>query len=72
MTTDDKAGDEQLLTTQETAKMLGITEKTLYMWRKQGRIAYVPSDTPAKRKQPRFYRLSDVRRLIEEGLKTND
>ena len=67
MTTDDKAGDEQLLTTQETAKMLGISEKTLYAWRKEGRITPAPSDTPAKRRQPRYYRLSDVRRLIEDG-----
>ena len=67
MTTDEKAGDDKLLTTGEAARMLGITEKTLYMWRKKGRISYVPSDTPAKQKEPRYYRLSDVRRLIEEG-----
>lgn len=67
MATDDKAGDEQLLTTKETAQMLGISEKTLYAWRKEGRIKPAPSETPAKRRQPRYYRLSDVRRLIEEG-----
>jgi len=66
MRSDPSRGSE-LLTTREAADMLGITEKTLYAWRKVGDISPI-SGNPVKRKQPRYYRRKDIERLIQQRL----
>ena len=65
MTADEARGSE-LLTTQETADMLGIAQKTLYAWRKRGDIKPIPGNH-AKAKEPRYYRRRDVEKILREG-----
>ena len=69
--TNDEARGSDLLTTQEVAKVLGIAEKTIYAWRKQGIIEPIPGN-PAKKKQPRYYRRKDVEWILHGGRLTVD
>lgn len=66
MSNDEVRGGE-LLTTQEAVDLLGITRKTLYVWRQLGEIKPVPGN-PAKLRQPRYYRRRDLERLIQRRM----
>ena len=59
-------GDDELLTVKQTTDMLGIVRTTLYEWIAAGDIAPVPGN-PLKQKQRRYFRKSDVERLLREG-----
>ncbi|HET8906915.1 MAG TPA: helix-turn-helix domain-containing protein, partial [Ktedonobacterales bacterium] len=62
----DKTRGSELLTTREAAELLGITEKTLYAWRKRGDIKPIPGNR-AKIKEPRYYRRRDIELILSMG-----
>jgi predicted site-specific integrase-resolvase len=59
-------GDDELLTMEQTAKMLGIVRSTLYEWMAAGDIVPVPGN-PLKKKQRRYFRREDIEKLLREG-----
>lgn len=56
-----------LLTTEQTCKLLGITRPTLYAMRREGLIAPVPGNPVLKIQKRNYYRREDVERLKREG-----
>lgn len=60
-------GDDELLTVKQTTDMLGIVRTTLYEWIAAGDIAPVAKKNPLKQRERRYFRKSDVERLLREG-----
>lgn len=62
-------GDEDLLTTQETLALLGVSRTTLYAIIREGILKPVEPRTVTKRTPRNLYRRADVERLLREGRK---
>lgn len=56
--------EERLLTLEEAANMLGLNKVTLRRWSNLGKINVVRIG----KRQHRRFKLSDIQRIVEEGL----
>ncbi len=55
------------MSTKEVCAALGISRTALYDWMREGRIAPLPPQYPAKRRQPLRFRRADVERLMRQS-----
>lgn len=63
--TEEQEGE--LLTTEQTCELLGITRPTLYAMRREGLIAPIPGNPVLKIQKRNYYRREDVMRLKQQG-----
>ncbi len=61
--TDQNESVHDMLTTSEAAKLLRVSEITMYRWRKIGKLPF--TEYP---RQNYRYRKSDIDRLLHEGV----